>query len=202
MDLRAQTQFFHMFRAMFDAGDVAEMGAQAFTVYAYIKSCVNYEKPEAFPSVETICKVTGLSRATVFRCIPVLVEMGYLIKNTSGRNTVYRVCERIPMLDDDGNVQGTASWEYIPKYAVNAVNELKELLKSSKHPDEARYIHIENLQVVISNVESGAVQNNIMGDISETVTTNVIGTDYLEQLAAEGNAEAAAKLKRMLKGKK
>lgn len=159
LGLAAQTQFFHLFKVMFDSGDVQRMGSQAFTIYAYIKSCVNYDSSDSFPTVETIVKDTGISRAQVFKELPKLVEMGYLASRKQGRKTIYTLCEKIPLLDNDGNVQTTATWEYIPRYATKAVQELQDILRGDQSADNARFIHIENLQVIVSNLEQGATQN-------------------------------------------
>ncbi|MDO5926356.1 hypothetical protein ABTD98_13830 [Acinetobacter baumannii] len=114
------------------------------------------------------------------------------------------------MLDEDGNVQATASWEYIPKYAVKAVSELKELIQSSGNANAARYIHIEHLQVIVSNIEAGGVQNIVAGDNIDNSTSNSINItrenqsleEHLEELAAQGDGAAAAQLQRILKSKK
>ncbi|WP_227505566.1 hypothetical protein [Acinetobacter sp. A47] len=113
------------------------------------------------------------------------------------------------MLDENGDVQATASWEYIPKYAVKAVSELKELIQSSGDVNAARYIHIEHLQVIVSNIESGGVQNIVAGDNIDNSTTNAIHVtresqtleDHLNDLAQQGDGSTAAKIKRGIKKK-
>lgn len=153
-----------MFQAMRDSGAVAEMGPHAFTVYSIIKSYVTPDDPVAFPSIDQICTDVGFSKSSVIRSIHKLIEMGYLVKEMQGRNASYKIRERIPIVDDSGELQTTATWEYIPKYTVDTVNELKELLKGNQSGSEMKYVHIEHLQVVISNLEQGASQQIVNGD--------------------------------------
>lgn len=161
----AGTQYYHMFQAMRISGDVAEMGPHAFTLYSMIKSYVSMDEPDAFPSIDTLIQDTGMSKSTIIRSIQKLVEMGYLSKQLVGRNTVYRVVERIQVLDDAGDVQAVASWEYVPKHAVNAISELKELFKQGlRNGSDAHYIHVEHLQVVVAQLGEGATMNNFNGD--------------------------------------
>lgn len=164
LGVTAQTQFFHMFKVMFDSGDVTKMGSHAFTVYAYIKSCVNYDKGDAFPSVAKIVEKTGVSRASVFRSLTMLTEMGYITSHKKGRHNVYTLNEQIPLINETGEVEATASWEYIPKVTAKAVQELKDVLAGTVLANEAKFIQIDKLQVIVSNVEAGASQTVYNGD--------------------------------------
>lgn len=193
--LSAQTQFFHLFKVMFDSGDVALMGAQAFTIYAYIKSCVNYEKAEAFPTIETIVEKTGISRAQVFKELPKLVDMGYLSSRKQGRKTIYTLCEKIPLIDKDGNVQTTATWEYVPQYAAKAVQELKDILRGNAAPGEARFVHIENLQVIISQVQEGATQNVYNGAHVDNRATQLNSPSEPQDVVSEAAMGSHIKIK-------
>lgn len=206
LGLAAQTQFFHLFKVMFDSGDVQRMGSQAFTIYAYIKSCVNYDSSDSFPTVEVIVKDTGISRAQVFKELPKLVEMGYLASRKQGRKTIYTLCEKIPLIDDDGNVQTTATWEYIPRYATRAVQELQDILRGDQSADKARFVHIENLQVIVSNLEQGATQNVYNGkhEVHNTGSEGGFGSapialkTYIAQLKETGQ-ELPEDIKELLK---
>lgn len=164
LGVTAQTQFFHMFKVMFDSGDVTKMGSHAFTVYAYIKSCVNYDKGDAFPSVAKIVEKTGVSRASVFRSLTLLTEMGYITSTKKGRHNVYTLNEQIPLVNELGEVEATASWEYIPKVTAKAVQELKDVLTGTVLANETKFIQIDKLQVIVSNVEAGASQTVYNGD--------------------------------------
>jgi hypothetical protein len=52
--LSAELAWFHVFKAMIDDGEVAKIGASAFTTYCVIKSHTNFATGVAFPSIETI----------------------------------------------------------------------------------------------------------------------------------------------------
>lgn len=52
--LSAELTWFHVFKAMIDDGEVAKIGASAFTTYCVIKSHTNFSTGVAFPSIETI----------------------------------------------------------------------------------------------------------------------------------------------------
>ena len=63
-NLSAELAWFHVFKAMIDDGEVAKIGASAFTTYCVIKSHTNFATGVAFPSIETISKKSG-NRPTV-----------------------------------------------------------------------------------------------------------------------------------------
>jgi hypothetical protein len=63
--LSAELTWFHVFKAMIDDGEVAKIGASAFTTYCVIKSHTNFATGVAFPSIETICKKSGISERQV-----------------------------------------------------------------------------------------------------------------------------------------
>lgn len=203
-ELKAQSvQFFHVFQALINSGDFAKMSPYAAKVYIVIKSFVNYEKATSFPSIERICVDAGISRSSVLRAISDLVDMGYIAKDSTGRSNRYRVIEKVQIVDESGEVQGTASWEYIPKFAVSAISELKEMLK--QHNDsgvvnEPRYIHVEHLQVVVAQLGDNASMTNINGDATNTTNTGVPVTsdDYLASLSEEDRN----RLSKMFKSKR
>lgn len=171
MTINAQgTQFFHIFQAMRESGDVARMGPNAFTIYSMIKSYVGAQDASSFPSIETLIKDTGLSKSTVIRSIHKLIELEYIHKEMHGRNAVYKIQERIPLVDDQtGEVTALATWDYIPEYTVTALEKLKELLNNNTDGQGAKYIHIEHLQVVVSNLDNGSTQNIVNGAMTTVV---------------------------------
>lgn len=158
---------FQVFSAMFRSKAVAAMGIQAFGIYSFIKSCVNPEVDE-FPTVATIAEYTGLSRATVLRELPKLEELGYITKTKVGRKAAYKVLERITIQDQNGNTAGVATWEYIPRMTAKAIDEVRAILSGNLNPAGAHFVHIENVQVIVSHLEEGAVQNNIQAQSVDT----------------------------------
>lgn len=172
---------FHVFSAMFRSKAVAAMGVQAFGIYSFIKSCVNPEVDE-FPTVAVIAEFTGLSRATVLRELPKLEQLGYIAKTKVGRKTAYKVLERISIQDSEGNEQGIATWEYIPRMTAKAVDEVRAILAGNVSPKGAHFVHIENVQVIVSHLEEGAVQNNIQAQNVDTTDTANNGARGIRKL--------------------
>jgi hypothetical protein len=60
---KADATWFHVFDNMIESGDVAKMGASAFTVYCVVKKHIglNSKQPGAWPGIETIAEKSGLS---------------------------------------------------------------------------------------------------------------------------------------------
>lgn len=191
-------QFFHILQAMIKSGDFAKLSPHAAKVYVVIKSFVNFENPEAFPSIERIVRDSGVSKSSAIRGINELVELGYLVKDSSGRHNTYRIIEKIRLLDDDGEQQSVVSWEYIPKHTVNALNELKEFLAKHDMNGESRYIHVEHLQVVVAQMAEGATMTNINGNATNTTQSGpserdevLTGQDYFDTLSEAERAKLA-----------
>lgn len=202
-EVSASTEYFQIFKVMYDNGDVARMGSNAFNIYAYIKATIRHDDPETYPTVEQIAESTGISRATVLREIPKLVEMNYITQRKQGRKAVYTVNERIPIVDMEGSVRGTATWEYIPAMTAKAVDEVQAIMKGRIAPDGAHFVHIENVQIIVSHVEQGATQNNVQ---ATTIGTQVIGKESLlegypslDSIASSNNPKAHAQLARMVR---
>ncbi|MBD2076305.1 helix-turn-helix domain-containing protein [Phormidium sp. FACHB-592] len=66
-----------------DDGHIAAMGAPAWAVYSVI---VRYgcNSREAFPSIQTLMKLTGLSKQGIINSTKKLVELGYIWKKQGG----------------------------------------------------------------------------------------------------------------------
>lgn len=146
---RPQTQWFHMFRAMIDQGDIARMGPHAFAIYAVIKSHTNITSGIEFPSIELISEKSGVSLAQVKRELRVLENAGYVMRQRVGRSNRYTLRERIHISDENGLTQAIASWDYVPAGVQQAVADLKNLLIAGDL-DGGRIVHIERLNLQIN----------------------------------------------------
>ena len=124
-NLSASTQWFHIHKAMFDQRDVAKMGPHAFTVYSAIKGHANYDSGVAFPSIELIAEITGISCSQVKRKLKVLTETGYLNTMKRGRSNCYTLNEKIHVTDENGCAEALATWMYTPSGNSTAVSDLK-----------------------------------------------------------------------------
>lgn len=168
--LNAELAWFHVFKAMIDDGEVAKIGASAFTTYCVIKSHTNFATGVAFPSIETICKKSGISERQVKYDLKTLEEHGYITREKQGRNNIYTLREKILITDKTGKPTGQASWDYLPDGVRAAVADVKNVLMSGSFAD-AKIVKIENLQVVIVNAETGSTVNVNSGVESVQTTT-------------------------------
>jgi DNA-binding transcriptional ArsR family regulator len=158
--------WFHVFRSMVVSGDVAKMGPYATTVYLVIKSHVNIDGGQAWPSVQTISELSGLSERQVMRELKVLAEFKYITIEKVGRSNKYTLRERIPIKNDEGLV-AHASWDYVPRQVSNAVSELQNVTLTGDFAG-AKIIHIEHLHL---NMQIGdhATQTNFNGVTADSI---------------------------------
>ena len=162
----AQTTWFHLFRSMFESGDVANMGPTAFTVYACIKAHASFKTGEAFPGLEALARLTGLSERQIRRALRDLETMGYLSTERDGRRNRYTIREKINFADQHGRPAGTASWDYAP-LAVEATRaELKNFLCTGETAT-AGTIHIERVVIEQLNVQVGGQGNIQVGRLDD-----------------------------------
>lgn len=146
---KIQTQWVHVFKSMIDGGYVAEIGPLAFTVYAVIKSHANFDSGEAWPGIQLISKLSGISCAQVKRELKVLEDAGFVTKKKCGRSNHYTLVEKLTITDQQGHPQGEARWTYIPRRTSAAVGELKRCLNKGNLAD-LKMVHIEHLNVQIN----------------------------------------------------
>ena len=83
-------------RDMFASGLVAQIGANALTVWMAIKSHADFRTGEARPGVRRLMKVTGLASATVQKGLATLLDAHLLrIAKKRGQQHVYIARERM-----------------------------------------------------------------------------------------------------------
>ena len=131
-NLSAELAWFHVFKAMIDDGEVAKIGASAFTTYCVIKSHTNFATGVAFPSIETISKKSGISERQVRRDLLTLEENGLLTKEKQWKKNVYTLREKILITDETGKPAGQATWDYLPDAVRGAVADLKNVLMTGQ----------------------------------------------------------------------
>lgn len=151
--MNAETTWFHIFKAMFEDGEVKELGPHAFTIYCAVKSHVNFKNGKAFPSIEHLQNVTGFSKRTVQRGLKTLEDRDLVKKEKVGRSNVYTLREKIS-IQNEGRPEAVATWDYLPRTVQQAQAELKNFLVDGKH--DGTIIHIENLTInmQINNAEN------------------------------------------------
>lgn len=149
----AQTTWFHIFRAMIDSGDAAQMGGTVFLVYAVVKSYTNWSTGRAFPSLDLIAEKSGVDRRTVIRALSKLEKAGYIAKEQKqGKANRYRLRERVPIAQD-GRPVAVATWDYLPSVVGEAHAELKNFLATGL--DSGRIVAIEHLHLTINVAQAG-----------------------------------------------
>ena len=156
----AQTQWFHIFKAMIDSGDLAKLPGSAVKVYMVIKAHTNFSTGRAFPAMETIAEKSGLSLAQVKRELKTLEDFGYINKAKQGRSNVYTLREKVEITDDQGRPAAVATWDYLPSSVQHAVADLKNVLVTGDLAG-AKIEHIERLQVNVNHLHDNAVNMNV-----------------------------------------
>lgn len=70
--------------------DSKELTTKDLLIYVTIKRHINNKTKEAFPSLDTICKESGVSKPTVIKCIESLKAANYISVRKEGRKNVYK----------------------------------------------------------------------------------------------------------------
>ena len=101
LDGRKHPFFWHENR-LIDDGHLARMGPNAFAVYSVVVRFAG-TSGQAWPSLNTIAKATGLSRSQVIREVKRLRRLGYIVLEAQGggtRSNVYRVADLGEVVSD------------------------------------------------------------------------------------------------------
>jgi AraC-like DNA-binding protein len=163
---KAETTWFHLFKAMIDSGDLAKLSGSALKVYLVVKSYTNFSTGDAFPSMETIAKKAGVTPRQVLRALKELQGLAYISQEKIGRSNRYRLREKIEIQDEHGRPSAVASWDYLPSTVQHAVADLKNVMVTGDIGG-ARIVHIANLTVNIAN-QGGVVVNLTESTSKET----------------------------------
>ena len=156
----AETQWFHVFKAMIDSGELAKMDGSTVKVYLVVKAHTNFSTGRAFPALDTITEKAGLSLSQVQRCLKQLEQHGYISKEKKGRSNVYTLREKIQIEDGTGRPAAVATWDYLPSSVQQAVADLKNVLVTGDLAG-AKVVHIERLQVNVTHLHDNAVNFNV-----------------------------------------
>lgn len=156
----AETQWFHVFKAMIDTGELARMDGSTVKVYLVVKAHTNFSTGRAFPALKTIGEKAGLSLSQVQRCLKSLEQHGYITKEKKGRSNCYTLREKIQIEDAAGRPAAVATWDYLPSSVQHAVADLKNVLLTGDLAG-AKVVHIERLQVNVTHLHDNAVNFNV-----------------------------------------
>lgn len=159
----AETTWFHLFRTMFTNGDVKQIGPYAFTIYCAVKAHASFHTGEAFPGIDKLVELTGISPAQVKRVLATLEASGYLNISKVGRRNHYTLREKVAIQDAHGRPAAVATWDYLPGTVKDTVADLRNVLVTGDFAG-AKIVQIQHLTV---NVNTGSgTQINV--DMSKT----------------------------------
>lgn len=180
--IKAETQWFHVFKDMIESGDLAKLEGSDVKVYLVIKAHVNFSNGHSFPGIELIAREAGISVAQVKRCQTNLEKFGYLTKTKIGRRNDYKLREKIAIFDGEQQT-AMASWDYAPCSVKHAIEDLRNVLMTG-NLGAAQIVHIEKL-VIQTQV--------VTGDGNLTVQAGQNADELIEKLTSK-NPELAAAL--------
>lgn len=192
---KAETTWFHLFHTMFSNGDVAKLGASAFTLYCAIKAHTSFKTGESFPSHKRLKDLTGLSEATIKRALAELTEAEYVGLEKRGRKNWYTLREKVVIQDGHGRPTAVATWDYLPASVQAAVADLRNVLVTGDLAG-AKIVQIAHMTVNVQNgsgtqinvdlsgVTDAAMKEEVKGIIKEAVKTadnvNVIDAEDVD----------------------
>ncbi|MBF0169040.1 MAG: helix-turn-helix domain-containing protein [Alphaproteobacteria bacterium] len=161
---RADGSWFHVFRDYVHSGACAGLGPYATTILIVIKSFTNFETGYSFPSIQTICELSGISRRQVLLSLASLEQAGFLTKIKEGKSNSYRVRERVQINDHAKRPVAVAIWDYLPRAVKQAQAELQNFVLEGNVSDGSpqRVIYIEQLCLNLQIVESGGTGTQII----------------------------------------
>lgn len=175
--------WFHIFKEMIETETWAKMGYPAKSLYPVIKSFANQKNGASFPSYETMMKYSGLSRSSIVKALAELEDLGYVNKvkiGTGRKKNLYELKEKLPVINKEtGEVEATASFDYIPFQVGEAVKELKKFVATNMDAEgkALQYIHIDKLTL---NVAGRDIVNNEGGEITQiSVDDKVAGAEIM-----------------------
>jgi len=160
--------WFHIFKELIRNETWARLSTAATKLYPVIKAYANHQSGEAFPSLDTLQKYSGLSRPSVIKGLNELEKEGLLAKSGSaGRHSNYSLIEKFEVTDSEGRPAASVSFDYMPALVSDAVAELKNFMaKGMTMPDgKLQFIKIENLTLNIThnNIENQNIDKQLNG---------------------------------------
>ena len=160
--------WFHIFKELIRNGTWARMSSNSKSLYPVIKAYANHQSGEAFPSIDTLQKFSGLARASVVKALKELESEGLLAKSgAAGRHNNYSLIEKFEVTDSEGRPAASVSFDYMPALVGDAVAELKNFMaRGMTLPDgKTQFIKIENLTLNIThnNIENQNIDKQLNG---------------------------------------
>jgi hypothetical protein len=161
--LSTDTSWLHIFKELVRSGKWASLSPSAAKLYVVVKAYSNWDSGVAFPTIDAMCKFSGLSRATLIKALNELVEAKLVRKdNAPGHAGRYCIQEHFDIADPSGNPHSHVSFDYIPGGITEAIAQLKNFVATGAAPDGGiQIIQIETLNIQINKDAAQGVQNNL-----------------------------------------
>lgn len=165
-------RFVHLMKASMLGGAYAGLSASAFFALMCIKCHCDLSTGATFPSVDTICRLTGLARGTVVRALSDLADGGHIEREERrrGQRAAYRVIERVPLRASGAAPEApaaVAAFHYRPEEQQAMMAALRHCVSSGTLPaadgDGVIHFHLHIHQH--QHVEAGAVAIQSGGDV-------------------------------------
>lgn len=154
--LDGNPNFFHVFQELIFSKEAKDMGPYTFLIYCTVKAHVDLNDGTAFPGIERIMDLTGLSRAQVFKSLRDLEDRGYLERRKVGRRNEFILRERFNLKTLDGEAAAVATWDYVPRAVALAYKDLKNVLLTGDL-NGAKVVMIEHLHLNIATDQAQLV---------------------------------------------
>jgi len=182
MDLfyRIDKKFTKILNSMVDSGELAKIQPNGLAILVVLKRFTSYYQSKsgiyAYPSLEKIGTLAGISEKTVRRQIIRLTDLGYLkvIKTAGKRKQEYLLSEKfyaVSLRDDTEDKLLHAP--YIPHKMKQIERDLEvfeqEGMIPANSPITISNIEIKNLQVNIINNMTGSQSVNIVSDLNKVI---------------------------------
>lgn len=171
---QADPTWFHFFRDLIISGKWARMSFPAKSVYPCVKSHCNYESGIAFPSIDRLARLSGVSIPSVLKALRELEELDLLsAEKQTGKSTIYRIKEIIQPTDGNGKPAGNQiSFNYVPNLTAKTLDQLREYLKNGRNTTFNLFnitinnvVTVQNLGEEHSSIDSAKVLQGVMDRI-------------------------------------
>ncbi len=187
---QANHTWFHFFHDLVRSGRWARMTFPAKAVYPCLKSHCNYENGKAFPSIEKLVVLSGVSVPSVIKALRELEALGLISADKkNGKSTIYKIKEIIQPINQGGQPAGNQiSFDYIPSMTAKALDQLKEYIKGgmSRTPRNATFnllnITINNIVNIKQQQEYGSIDSS---KVLQGTMDRLAGVDSEEARYAE-----------------
>lgn len=138
---RINTSFATYQADLFESGLVAMIGANSFAVWSAIKAHADYGTGVSWPSIRRLMALTGLSSATVQKCLRTLEESRLLRSEVRGKSRYYLARERLD-ISLGTKVVATIVVDYVPSKIRGQIQAVRDALESGQDSEAFAAVEI------------------------------------------------------------